>query len=162
MKIDLINMPDETERQTRNCRSQKIRYTTREISKWREVLEYFDAIKIGLTATPAEHTTAYFKEIVFRYEYERAVREGYLVDCNAVRIKSDVRINGVFLREGETVGLIDTETGLESLDMLEDADDLPEPDELAGEAITHLEAAINGLQEVLFHLNENNDESRVD
>ena len=45
---------------------------------------------------------------------------------------------------------------------LEDADDLPEPDELAGEAITHLEAAINGLQEVLFHLNENNDESRVD
>jgi len=44
---------------------------------------------------------------------------------------------------------------------LEDADDLPEPDELAGEAITHLEAAINGLQEVLFHLNENNNESRV-
>jgi len=155
-------MPDETERQTRNCRSQKIRYTAREISKWREVLEYFDAIKIGLTATPAEHTTAYFKEIVFRYEYERAVREGYLVDWDAVRIKSDVRINGVFLREGETVGLIDTETGLESLDMLEDADDLPEPDELAGEAIIHLEAAINGLQEVSFHLNENNDESRVD
>ena len=95
-------------------------YTAREISKWREVLEYFDAIKIGLTATPAEHTTAYFKEIVFRYEYERAVREGYLVDWDAVRIKSDVRINGVFLREGETVGLIDTRTGLESLDMLED------------------------------------------
>jgi len=44
---------------------------------------------------------------------------------------------------------------------LEDADDLPEPDELAGEAITHLEASINGLQEVLFHLNENNNESRV-
>ncbi|HIE31164.1 MAG TPA: hypothetical protein EYP67_02115 [Methanosarcinales archaeon] len=44
---------------------------------------------------------------------------------------------------------------------LEDADDLPEPDELAGEAITHLEAAINGLGEVLFHLNENNNESRV-
>ncbi len=95
-------------------------YTAREISKWREVLEYFDAIRIGLTATPAAHTTAYFKEIVFRYEYERAVREGYLVDWDAVRIKSDVRINGIFLNEGETVGLIDTETGLESLDTLED------------------------------------------
>ena len=95
-------------------------YTASEVSKWREVLEYFDAIKIGLTATPAAHTTAYFKDIVFRYEYERAVREGYLVDWDAIRIKSDVRLNGVFLKEGETVGLIDTVTGLESLDMLED------------------------------------------
>ena len=95
-------------------------YTARETSKWLEVLDHFDAIKIGLTATPAVHTKAYFKEIVFRYEYERAVREGWLVDWDAVHIKSDVRINGVFLNEGETVGLIDTETGLESLDALED------------------------------------------
>jgi type I restriction enzyme R subunit len=95
-------------------------YTAQEISKWREALEHFDAIQIGLTATPALHTTAYFKDIVYRYEYERAIREGYLVDWDAVRIKSDVRINGIFLREGETVGLIDTETGVESLDRLED------------------------------------------
>jgi type I restriction enzyme R subunit len=95
-------------------------YTAQDVSKWREVLEYFDAVEIGLTATPAYHTTAYFKEIAFRYDYERAVREGHLVDWDAVRIKSDVRINGIFLREGETVGLIDTETGLESLDTLED------------------------------------------
>jgi type I restriction enzyme R subunit len=95
-------------------------YTAQEVSKWREVLEHFDAIQIGLTATPAAHTTSYFKEVVFRYEYERAVREGYLVDWDAVRIKSDVKINGVFLRVGETVGLIDTDTGLESLDTLED------------------------------------------
>lgn len=44
---------------------------------------------------------------------------------------------------------------------LEDADNLPEPDELSGEAITHLEAAINGLQEVLLHLGEDNNESEV-
>jgi type I restriction enzyme R subunit len=95
-------------------------YTAQEISKWREVLEHFDAVQIGLTATPAAHTTAYFKDIVYRYDYERAVREGYLVDWDAVSIQSDVRMNGIFLREGETVGLIDTETGLESLDTLED------------------------------------------
>lgn len=95
-------------------------YTARETSKWLAVLDHFDAVKIGLTATPAVHTKAYFNEIVFRYDYERAVREGWLVDWDAVRIKSDVRINGVFLKEGETVGLIDTETGLESLDALED------------------------------------------
>jgi len=36
-------------------------YTSTEESKWREVLDHFDAIKIGLTATPALHTKAYFK-----------------------------------------------------------------------------------------------------
>jgi len=55
-------------------------YTTGELSIWRNTLDHFDAIKIGLTATPAAHTKAYFKDVVFRYEYERAVREGYLVD----------------------------------------------------------------------------------
>ena len=34
-------------------------YTSGEASKWREVLHHLDAIKIGLTATPAKHTTAY-------------------------------------------------------------------------------------------------------
>lgn len=95
-------------------------YTAAEVSVWRAALEHFDAIKIGLTATPAAHTTAYFKEVAYRYEYERAVREGYLVDYDAVAIESGVRMNGVFLREGEQVGLVDPETGTEQLDVLED------------------------------------------
>src|SRR5262249_23278986 len=53
-------------------------------------------------------------------EYERAVREGYLVDFDAVAITSNVRLAGVFLYEGEQVGLIDPETGSEQLDRLED------------------------------------------
>jgi type I site-specific restriction endonuclease len=73
-----------------------------------------------LTATPAAHTKAHFKDVVYRYEYERAVREGHLVDYDAVKIKSEVRMAGVFLQEGEEVGLIDTETGREGMDMLED------------------------------------------
>ena len=48
-------------------------YTAMEESKWREVLDYFDAITIGLTATPAAHTVAYFGEPVYRYGYEEAV-----------------------------------------------------------------------------------------
>ena len=59
-------------------------YTSAELSVWRNTLEHFDAIKIGLTATPAAHTKAYFNDMVYRYEYERAVREGYLVDFDAV------------------------------------------------------------------------------
>lgn len=95
-------------------------YTASELSVWRNTLEHFDAIKIGLTATPAAHTTAYFKNIVYRYEYERAVREGFLVDYDAVKIKSGVRIDGVFLKEGEHVGLIDPTKGTQQLDILED------------------------------------------
>ncbi|MBS1812386.1 MAG: DEAD/DEAH box helicase family protein [Acidobacteria bacterium] len=95
-------------------------YTTGELSVWRKTLDHFDAIKIGLTATPAAHTKAYFKDVVFRYEYERAVKEGFLVDYDVVKISSDVRINGVFLNEGEQVVVIDPHTGAEQLDQLED------------------------------------------
>lgn len=95
-------------------------YTAAEVSKWRAVLEHFDAIKIGLTATPAAHTKAFFNDVVYRYEYERAVREGVLVDYDAVKIDSGVRMNGLFLKEGEQVGVVDPETGREALDALED------------------------------------------
>lgn len=95
-------------------------YSAKELSTWRETLDHFDAIKVGLTATPALHTMAYFENLVYRYEYERAVREGHLVDYDAVRIKSDVRMNGVFLKEGEQVDQVDPETGAKQLDLLED------------------------------------------
>lgn len=95
-------------------------YSTGELSVWRKTLDHFDAIKIGLTATPAAHTKAYFKDVVYRYEYERAVREGFLVDYDVVTIKSDVRMKGVFLTEGEQIGVIDPTSGAEKLDQVED------------------------------------------
>ena len=95
-------------------------YTAQEAAIWRNALDHFDAIKIGLTATPAAHTTSYFKHLVYRYEYERAVREGYLVDYDVVAVRSNVRMNGVFLDEGDEVSIVDPESGAEQLDLLED------------------------------------------
>lgn len=95
-------------------------YTAQQISTWRSTLDHFDAIKIGLTATPASHTTAYFTHKVFEYPYEQAVRDGYLVDYDVVRVRSDARMNGLFLREGESVEIVDTKTGLSKLDQIED------------------------------------------
>nr|WP_321498657.1 DEAD/DEAH box helicase family protein [uncultured Methanolobus sp.] len=95
-------------------------YSAQEISTWRKTLDHFDAIKVGLTATPAAHTVAYFKDIVYNYGYEQAVREGYLVDYDIVALESGVRMNGIFLREGETVEVVDPETGIREIDMLED------------------------------------------
>ena len=57
---------------------------------------------------------------MFRYGVEQAIRDGFLVDYEPVTIQSQVRINGVFLKEGEQVGKIDTVTGDETLDEVED------------------------------------------
>lgn len=90
-------------------------YTAAEESVWRQVLDHFDAIKIGLTATPAPHTKAYFVDKVFEYSYTTAVREGHLVDYDVVKLKSDVRLEGVILAEGEKVQYIDPESGNDEL-----------------------------------------------
>ena len=103
-------------------------YTARELSTWRDTLNYFDAVTIGLTATPAAHTMAQFEHVAYRYEYERAVREGNLVDYDPVRIKSDVRINGVFLQIGDQVDNVDPESGARELDVLEDERAFPASD----------------------------------
>jgi type I restriction enzyme R subunit len=95
-------------------------YSSKEISVWRKTLDHFDGIKVGLTATPAAHTVAYFDEIAYKYDYERAVKEGYLVDYDAVSIKSNVRMKGLFLQEGEQVASVDTTTGAQQFDLLED------------------------------------------
>lgn len=95
-------------------------YTSSEAAIWRKTLDHFDGVKIGLTATPAAHTTAYFKDIVYRYEYERAVREGFLVDYDVITVKSHVRMHGVFLKEGEQVEIVNPESGAKQLDLLED------------------------------------------
>lgn len=95
-------------------------YTSKDTNIWRSVLNHFDAIKIGLTATPASHTVAYFGYPIYRYTVEQAVLDGFLVDYQAIKIKSDVRINGIFLKEGDKVGLKDPETGKEFIDTLED------------------------------------------
>jgi type I restriction enzyme R subunit len=104
-------------------------YTASEISQWRAGLDHFDGIKIGLTATPARHTAAYFDDPVYTYSYERAVREGYLVDYDPIVIRSEITMNGAFLRPGEAVTLQDRETGQLRFELLEDARELP-PSEL--------------------------------
>jgi type I restriction enzyme R subunit len=95
-------------------------YTAKETAVWRDVMEYFDSVKIGLTATPAAHTLALFKEVIYRYPTEKAIQDGFLVDYDAVKIRSGVRMNGIFLKPGEHVGVIDTDTGDEIYDELED------------------------------------------
>ncbi len=121
-------------------------YTSQVEALWRRTIDHFDGVKVGLTATPASHTTGYFSEVAYRYEYERAVREGYLVDYDVVAVKSGVRMNGVFLETGERVQVVDPETGLKRLDVLEDERQFPS--EAIESAITVPETNRKILEEV--------------
>lgn len=96
-------------------------YTSKESNIWRDTIKHFDGIKIGLTATPAQHTVAYFNEPILKYSVEEAINDGFLVDYDdPIIINSGVKINGVFLKEGEQVELVDTKTGKTQIDFLED------------------------------------------
>lgn len=78
------------------------------ISKYRRVLDYFDAVKIGLTATPALHTTQIFGIPIFSYGYREAVIDGYLVDHEPpVQINTQLSTNGIVWRVGEQVAVYD-------------------------------------------------------
>ena len=82
------------------------------ISKYRTVIEYFDAVKIALTATPALHTTEIFGKPVFTYSYREAVIDGYLVDHDAPHdIHTKLRDNGIEYKKGETLAIYDPNTG---------------------------------------------------
>lgn len=80
-------------------------------SKYRMVIEYFDAVKIALTATPALHTTQIFGKPVFKYTYREAVIEGYLVDYDAPhKIKTQFNTEGIKYNKGEALALYDPVT----------------------------------------------------
>jgi type I restriction enzyme R subunit len=92
------------------------------MSKYRTVIEFFDATKIALTATPALHTTQIFGKPVFNYSYREAVIDGYLVDHNAPHdIGTKLSTEGIHYKEGDTVAIYDPVTGeITNSDELED------------------------------------------
>lgn len=81
-------------------------------SKYRSVVEYFDATRIALTATPALHTTQIFGQPVFKYSYREAVIEGYLVDHDAPHeLTTKLSKEGIHYKKGDTVAIYDAVTG---------------------------------------------------
>lgn len=81
-------------------------------SKYRAVIEYFEAVKIALTATPAIHTTEIFGEPIFTYSYREAVIEGYLVDHDAPhKLTTKLSSEGIHYKKGDTIAVYDPVTG---------------------------------------------------
>lgn len=79
------------------------------ISKFRRVIEHFDAVKIGLTATPALHTVEIFGEPVYTYDYRQAVIDGWLIDHEPpVQIVTELGKNGIHFARGEQMEIFNT------------------------------------------------------
>jgi len=71
---------------------------------WRQVLEYFDAFLIGLTATPSKQTLGFFNQnLVMEYSHERAVADGVNVGYEVYRIKTDITEKGSIVEAGDFV-----------------------------------------------------------
>ncbi|MET4080733.1 type I restriction enzyme R subunit [Pedobacter sp. UYP30] len=71
---------------------------------WKQVLDYFDAFQIGLTATPDNRTFGYFNQnLVSDYGYEKAVIDGVLVPYNVFGIETKITKDGAKIGLGEKV-----------------------------------------------------------
>lgn len=88
---------------------------------WRQVLEYFDAFTIGLTATPSVHTLGYFqKNLVAEYPYERSVIDGVNVPFEVFRIRTEIGERGSRIEKGFTVPRRDRHTRRQRYEELAD------------------------------------------
>lgn len=71
---------------------------------WKQVLDYFDAFLIGLTATPDKRTFGFFNEnIVAEYSYEESVLDGVNVGYDVYEIETDISRAGAKLKAKEWV-----------------------------------------------------------
>jgi type I restriction enzyme R subunit len=97
---------------------------------WRQVLEYFDAFLIGLTATPSKQTLGFFDQnLVMEYSHERAVADGVNVGFELYRIKTKITESGSVVEAGNIRDKRDRLTRKQRWEQLEEdltfsADDL--------------------------------------
>lgn len=130
------------------------------ISKYRRVLDHFDAVKVGLTATPALHTTEIFGAPVYSYSYREAVIDGFLVDHEPpIRIVTKLAQDGIHYQAREEVLVLDRSTQSVKKEEL--------PDELAFDVDAFNRRVITEgfnravLAEVVNHIDPEQDEKTL-
>ena len=88
---------------------------------WRQLLDYFDAQIIGLTATPSPATLGFFnRNIVAEYPYERSVADGVNVPFEIFRIRTQIGEHGGRIEAGYSVPRRDRHTRRQRYEQLDD------------------------------------------
>jgi type I restriction enzyme R subunit len=78
---------------------------------WRQVLEYFDAFIVGLTATPSKQTLGFFNQnLVMEYGHDRAMADGVNVGYEVYRIATEITRSGSKVEAGFYVDKRDKQT----------------------------------------------------
>jgi type I restriction enzyme R subunit len=78
---------------------------------WRQVIEYFDAFLVGLTATPAKQTFGFFNQnLVVEYGHAEAVADGVNVDFDVYRIRTKISERGSTVEAGLVTKFRERET----------------------------------------------------
>jgi type I restriction enzyme R subunit len=92
------------------------------VGQYKRVIEYFNAYIVGLTATPALHTTEIFGKPVHNYSYREAVIDGFLTDHEPPYIiKTKLSEEGILWEKGDKPKILNPETNeIEVLEELED------------------------------------------
>jgi type I restriction enzyme R subunit len=93
------------------------------LSSYRRVLDWFDAVKIGMTATPAKHTSEIFGKPVYTYTYREAVADDWLIDHEPpIRYRTRLAEEGIRFEKGDKVDVVNVRSG--EVDEAELEDDL--------------------------------------
>ncbi|PUB87814.1 MAG: restriction endonuclease subunit R [gamma proteobacterium symbiont of Ctena orbiculata] len=91
---------------------------------WRQVLEYFDAFLIGLTATPTKKTIGFFNQnLVSEYTHEDAVVDKVNVGYDIYRIKTELTEQGNKIEAGTAVEIRDRLTKQKRLEVLDEEEE---------------------------------------
>ena len=88
---------------------------------WRQVLEYYDAYLVGLTATPNKQTFGFFNQnLVMEYGHTQAVADGVNVNYDVYRIQTEVSEKGAKVEKGFWLETVDKATRRKSAWQLQD------------------------------------------
>lgn len=119
---------------------------------WRQVLEYFDAYIIGLTATPSKQTFGFFnRNLVMEYNHEQAVADGVNVNYDVYRIRTEISEAGSKIEAGYYVDKRDRETREVRWEQLSD-DFAYDPDQLDRDvvAVDQIRTIVRTFRDKLF------------
>lgn len=103
---------------------------------WAQVLEYFDAYLIGLTATPSKQTFGFFgQNLVMEYNHEKAVADGVNVNYDVYRIRTKITQAGSKVEAGYSVQIQERDTRKKRWEQLDD-DFSYDPNQLDRDVVT--------------------------
>jgi type I restriction enzyme, R subunit len=119
---------------------------------WRQVLEYFDAYLIGLTATPSKQTFGFFNQnLVMEYTHPQAVADGVNVDYNVYKIRTRITEEGSTVDAGLDVERRDRRSGVRRWEELEE-EFIYDPTQLDRQVVSmgQIRTVIRTFKEKLF------------